>query len=477
MTESRRRSARIQQKVASESELSDMNTDDELSISSAKKKSRKTPKSSTARVSRRDKVPFTVPEDADADVVEVTESFDSDTEKRVLPKKRISSSSKKNPSSASKTKSDFIKSGEKAKRKILEDTVPEYIELDDTKVFCKSALGDILDNIIKKEKESTKKESTTDAEGKHDNVVNAESEKGDQVSSKYVISSGKEGETLEKGQFSRNNHKEITKESCIMLRSTSSKTKFKFNFQKYGRMNKDQSSLSKLAIQLENDTQLQSHFQQLKNKNSKNGTRDPTLGDVFGLDGMNIDKAEKEEPKIEAKLSSMTSNALLKNVMEKEVSQLMKKSVIPPDMEKNKTCPKFHESKIAKEKEKKKKAEETTGPGWYNMPRTELTDEVKRDLQILKMRGTLDNKRHYKRSDSKAFPKFFQMGTVVEGAHDFYSSRLSKKDRKRTMVDELLADAEFRKKNKQRMIDYERKKQSGGKDYYKKKMEKRKRLK
>ena len=39
----------------------------------------------------------------------------------------------------------------------------------------------------------------------------------------------------------------------------------------------------------------------------------------------------------------------------------------------------------------------------------------------------------------------FQMGHVVEGAADFYSGRIPKKQRKATLVDELLADADFRK--------------------------------
>jgi len=37
------------------------------------------------------------------------------------------------------------------------------------------------------------------------------------------------------------------------------------------------------------------------------------------------------------------------------------------------------------------------------------------------------------------------MGTIVETKADFYSSRLPKKSRKTSLVDELLADAEFRR--------------------------------
>jgi len=39
----------------------------------------------------------------------------------------------------------------------------------------------------------------------------------------------------------------------------------------------------------------------------------------------------------------------------------------------------------------------------------------------------------------------FQLGTVVESSADFYHSRVPKKQRKSNMVNELLADAEFRK--------------------------------
>ena len=36
------------------------------------------------------------------------------------------------------------------------------------------------------------------------------------------------------------------------------------------------------------------------------------------------------------------------------------------------------------------------------------------------------------------------MGKVVENAADFYNGRIPKKQRKQTLVDELLADAKFR---------------------------------
>ncbi|KAL2918353.1 dTDP-fucopyranose mutase [Polyrhizophydium stewartii] len=93
------------------------------------------------------------------------------------------------------------------------------------------------------------------------------------------------------------------------------------------------------------------------------------------------------------------------------------------------------------EKEKKKLQKATAGPGWFGMVSTDLTDEVRRDLHILRNRAALDPKRHYKRESSKTLPKVFQIGTIVEVPTDFYSGRLTKRERKQTIVEELLTDA------------------------------------
>ena len=53
-----------------------------------------------------------------------------------------------------------------------------------------------------------------------------------------------------------------------------------------------------------------------------------------------------------------------------------------------------------------------------------MTDEVKRDLRLLKLRGVMDPKRFYKSADQTKFPKYFQFGTVVEGPTEFYSGTI-----------------------------------------------------
>eukprot|EP00124_Ichthyophonus_hoferi_P002405 Ihof_evm9s162 gene=Ihof_evmTU9s162 len=85
---------------------------------------------------------------------------------------------------------------------------------------------------------------------------------------------------------------------------------------------------------------------------------------------------------------------------------------------------------------------DTAGEQWFSIPAQELTPDVKKELQILKMRGYIDPKRHYKKDKQTGLPKYFQMGTVVAGPTEFFSSRLVNKDRHRSMVDELLADVQ-----------------------------------
>ncbi|XP_069006521.1 deoxynucleotidyltransferase terminal-interacting protein 2 [Embiotoca jacksoni] len=148
--------------------------------------------------------------------------------------------------------------------------------------------------------------------------------------------------------------------------------------------------------------------------------------------------------------SKPVSDSLLKLKEKKMQDEVMKKSVITPDFEKKDAVPPYSESKRAVKLKHRAEREKSTGDGWFNMKAPEMSQELKGDLQVLKMRGSMDPKRFYKKNDREGFPKYFQVGTVVDSAVDFYHSRVPKKQRKRTMVEELLADAEFRHNNKKR---------------------------
>ncbi|XP_051951078.1 deoxynucleotidyltransferase terminal-interacting protein 2 [Xyrauchen texanus] len=144
------------------------------------------------------------------------------------------------------------------------------------------------------------------------------------------------------------------------------------------------------------------------------------------------------------------SNSLKMQKNKKNQDELLKKSVIVPDLEKQDAVPPYKESKHAAKLKRKLEREKTTGDGWFNMKAPELTEELKNDLKALKMRSAMDPKRFYKKNERDGFPKYFQVGTVVDSPVDFYNSRIPKKQRKRTIVEELLADAEFRSYNKKK---------------------------
>ncbi|KAF2474065.1 Fcf2-domain-containing protein [Lindgomyces ingoldianus] len=121
---------------------------------------------------------------------------------------------------------------------------------------------------------------------------------------------------------------------------------------------------------------------------------------------------------------------------------------------------------VKKLKEAEKKA--TAGPNWFNLPRTELTPELRRDIQLLKMRGVLDPKRHYKKTNSKAdVPAYSQVGTVIEGPTEFYNGRLNNKDRKKTFVEEVLAQEQETGRFKRKYNEIQKTKTSGKKAFYK----------
>ncbi|KAJ5715051.1 uncharacterized protein N7483_012232 [Penicillium malachiteum] len=117
----------------------------------------------------------------------------------------------------------------------------------------------------------------------------------------------------------------------------------------------------------------------------------------------------------------------------------------------------------------KKTAKEkiTAGPQWFDLPKTEMTTELKRDLQLLRMRSVLDAKRHYKKDNGKFKPpEFSQVGTIIEGATEFFSGRIVKKDRKKTFVAEAMALEKENRRFESKYRDIQTKKTSGKKAFY-----------
>ena len=102
------------------------------------------------------------------------------------------------------------------------------------------------------------------------------------------------------------------------------------------------------------------------------------------------------------------------------------------------------------------------------MPQTTLSPGVKSDLHLLKLRSVLDPQRHY-RSESirPSAPQFSQLGQIIQGPTEYFSSRLPNKERKRTLVEEVLANEQFTSRFKRKYNEIQASKTSGKKAYYK----------
>ncbi|XP_034100847.1 deoxynucleotidyltransferase terminal-interacting protein 2 [Drosophila nasuta] len=137
-------------------------------------------------------------------------------------------------------------------------------------------------------------------------------------------------------------------------------------------------------------------------------------------------------------------------------SQKERKANVELDMKKTVLTGEFAQSKALPTVSRRKqpllnRAEraKTKGGGWFDMPATEITEDMRNELKIIQMRSVLDPKHFYKKNDLKVLPKYFQIGTVQHSPLDHYSERHTRKTKK-SLVDELLADEEFQKFNKRK---------------------------
>ncbi|KAJ8734553.1 hypothetical protein PYW08_013803 [Mythimna loreyi] len=163
-----------------------------------------------------------------------------------------------------------------------------------------------------------------------------------------------------------------------------------------------------------------------------------------------IIKKEKKKRLFHFDQLDLETGKLKSNLGSVDVEKEMKNSVLKPGIEKEHEMPSYDVSKNKLKAIRRKEREKTKGPGWFNLPAPEVTEELKNDLQVLKMRSALDPKHFYKKNDMEVLPKYFQVGRIMDSPLDHVNERLTKKQRKRTMVDELLADAEFQKYNKKK---------------------------
>jgi len=125
--------------------------------------------------------------------------------------------------------------------------------------------------------------------------------------------------------------------------------------------------------------------------------------------------------------------------------------------------------RVKKGKEERSKSK---GKNWFNLPATELTEEVKNDLEVIQMRSVLDPQHFYKKNDLKVLPKYFQVGKVLPSPLDYYNERDTRKTKRKTLVDELMDDAQFQRFNKRKYAEVMDEKKKSGYHKANKKMKK-----
>ncbi|KAG5638261.1 hypothetical protein H0H81_001030 [Sphagnurus paluster] len=114
-------------------------------------------------------------------------------------------------------------------------------------------------------------------------------------------------------------------------------------------------------------------------------------------------------------------------------------------------------------KEKKELKNKTAGPDWFDLPAPSEADlpRLYREVEALRLRNQLDPKRFYRKDEGegkgiKGLPKFFAIGTILPSTTPFgtaSSDNLTRANRKRTLVDELVDDAEAKRYAKKKFED------------------------
>lgn len=87
---------------------------------------------------------------------------------------------------------------------------------------------------------------------------------------------------------------------------------------------------------------------------------------------------------------------------------------------------------------------ETAGPDYFYMPKAELTEELKRDWEMLRMRSVLHSGGANAVELPENPPEFLQVGVVLDNPKEGSKGRLGKKLRAPTITESLVKDAKFR---------------------------------
>ncbi|XP_053662126.1 deoxynucleotidyltransferase terminal-interacting protein 2 [Anopheles marshallii] len=136
-----------------------------------------------------------------------------------------------------------------------------------------------------------------------------------------------------------------------------------------------------------------------------------------------------------------------------DVVKQLKGAVLTPSIEKKEDIANLALSDKAFRKLNRLERKKTKGRNWFGMAAPQITPELQNELTLMKMRSILDPKQSFKRLDKRKTPKYFEIGKIIDSPLDHFNERGVKRLKSKSLVDELLADAEFQKFNKRKYVE------------------------
>ena len=163
--------------------------------------------------------------------------------------------------------------------------------------------------------------------------------------------------------------------------------------------------------------------------------------------------------KTPAEKHSLTDSSVQKKYLDsnEKTKELLKKVTLYSSSTKY-TVPPMNDDFLAK-KRRREENSKTAGKDWFDMKAPELTPELEQDLKAVYLRGFMDPKKFYKKSDRKTLPKFFQVGTVETNLMNGKKDRLKKGETKARLAEEMLEEdieGSYSKKKFEKIMDKRR---------------------
>lgn len=224
-------------------------------------------------------------------------------------------------------------------------------------------------------------------------------------------------------------------------------------------------------MNIEEQQTLDDLFASLKEVSNKNLTSVNEPEKVLDSDVLRLDDDTKDTEKIFRNIE-LDLKKLPK--LNNDFDQLVSKKTNSND---KKPLPTLSTTLLDETRMTQKQNSKSEAQDWFLLPKPSdyMKKQLQRDLLLIKHRAALDPKRHYKK-DKWQVPDRFSIGTIVEDKTEFFSSRLTKKQRKSTILESLMADKDTDKYFKRKYSEIQAQKTSGKKGHYKKNKDMRKKF-